>query len=140
MGVFCTTFANSYPKLNLDETINQVFTEDIQRKSMRLTIDESVEAHHSTESIERSSRSREQAERTGRNPSRPRNRGDRQRSKSRKSRRSDFCAHCRKVGYNVSDCWSINMKENGQRFGWSSGRSDRTVVQMANKSMLLTPD
>ena len=36
--VFCTTFANSCLKLNLDETIRQVLTEDIRRK-----IDES---HH----------------------------------------------------------------------------------------------
>ena len=47
--VFCTTFANSCPKLNLDEAINQVLTKDIRRKSMGLTIDnESAKAHNST--------------------------------------------------------------------------------------------
>ena len=44
--VFCTTFANNCPKLNLDETIGQVLLEDIRRKSMGLTIDESAEAHN----------------------------------------------------------------------------------------------
>ena len=39
--VFCTTFANNFPKLNLDKTA----------KSMGLTIDESAEAHYSIESI-----------------------------------------------------------------------------------------
>ena len=57
---FCTTFANSCPKLNLDETISQVLTEDIRRKLMGLTIDESVEAHYSIESIGRSNQSKEQ--------------------------------------------------------------------------------
>ena len=47
--VSCTTFANSCPKLNLDEAINQVLTKDIRRKSMGLTIDnESAKAHNST--------------------------------------------------------------------------------------------
>ena len=44
--VFCTTFGNNCPKLNLDETIGQVLTEDIRRKSMGLTIDDSIEAHN----------------------------------------------------------------------------------------------
>ena len=44
--VFCKTFANNCPKLNLDETIGQVLLEDIRRKSMGLTIDESAEAHN----------------------------------------------------------------------------------------------
>ena len=43
--VFCTTFSNNCLKLNLDEMIGQVLTEDIRRKSMGLTIDESAEAH-----------------------------------------------------------------------------------------------
>ena len=51
--VFCMTFANSCPNLNVDETIRQVPTKGIQRKSMGLTIDESTEAHYSTESIGR---------------------------------------------------------------------------------------
>ena len=63
--VFCTTFANNCPKLNRDETIGQVLTEDIRRKSMGLTIDESAEAHNSTESIDRFNCSRKQAERIG---------------------------------------------------------------------------
>ena len=50
--VFCLTFANNCPKQNLDETIGQVLTEDIQRKSMGLTI-ESAEAYYSTELINR---------------------------------------------------------------------------------------
>ena len=49
--VFCTTFVNICPKLNLDETIGQVQTEDIWRKSMGLTIDDSYEVHHSIESV-----------------------------------------------------------------------------------------
>ena len=62
--VIYTTFANSCPKLNLDETIGEVLLEDIRQKSMGLTIDESTEAHNSTESIDRSNRSRKQGERT----------------------------------------------------------------------------
>ena len=46
--VFCTTYANRWLILNLDETIDQVFTEDIWRKSMGLTIDELAKSHHST--------------------------------------------------------------------------------------------
>ena len=83
--VFCTTFANSCLKLNLDETIGQVLSEDIRRKSMGLTIDELAEAHNSTESIDRFNRLRKHVERIGRNSSRPRYREDRQRSKSRNS-------------------------------------------------------
>ena len=119
--VFCTTFANNCPKLNLDETNDQVLTEDIRRKSMGLIIDELAEAHHSTESTERSNRSREEAKRTSRNSNRPRNKGDRQWLKSMKSRSSDFCTHCRKVAHNVSDCWSIKRKENGRQFERNSG-------------------
>ena len=50
--VFCKTFANNCPKLNLDETIGQVLTEDIRQKSMGSTIDDSAEAHNLTESID----------------------------------------------------------------------------------------
>ena len=57
---FYTTFSNNYPQLNLDEIIGQVLTEDIRRKLMGLTIDESVEAHYSIESIGRSNQSKEQ--------------------------------------------------------------------------------
>ena len=122
--VFCTTFANNYSKLNLDETIGQVVIEEIRRKSMGLTIDESAEAHNSTESIDRLNRSRKQAKRTGRNSSRPRHREDRQRSKSRNSRSSVFWTHCRKTGHETSDCWSIKRKENGRRFEKNTGRSE----------------
>ena len=112
------------PKLNLDETIDQVLIEEIRRKSMGLTIDESAEAHNSTESIDRLNRSRKQAKRTGRNSSRPRHREDRQRSKSRNSRSSVFWTHCRKTGHETSDCWSIKRKENGRRFEKNTGRSE----------------
>ena len=61
--LFYTTFANSRLILNVDEMIGQVLTEDIQWKSITLTIDESAEAHHSTESVDEHSRSREQADR-----------------------------------------------------------------------------
>ena len=88
--VFCTTFANNCPQLNLDEMTSQVLTEDIRQKSMELTIDESPEAHNSIESTDRFNRSRKQAERTGQNSSRLRYREDRQRSKSRNSRSSVF--------------------------------------------------
>ena len=54
--VFCTTFVNNYPKLNLDETIGQVLTEDIRRKSMGITIDDSTEVHNSIDSTEKTSR------------------------------------------------------------------------------------
>ena len=74
--VFGTTFANNCPKLNLDKTICQVLTEDIRQKSMGITIDDSAEAHNSTESIDRFNCSRKQAKRTGRNSSRPRHRED----------------------------------------------------------------
>ena len=47
--IFYTTFSNNWPKLNLDITIGQVLTKDIQQKLMGLTIDESVEANYSTE-------------------------------------------------------------------------------------------
>ena len=122
--VFCTTFANNCPKLNLDKTIGQVLTEDIRRKSMGLTIDDSTEAHNSTELIDWSSEPRKQAERTRRNSSRPRNREDPQRSKLRSSRSSAFCSHCRKSSHNVSDCWSMKRKENGRRLEWNTRRSD----------------
>ena len=122
--VFCTTFANNYSKLNLDEAISQVLTKDIRGKSMGLTINESVEAHNSTESIDRFNHLRNQVERTGRNSSRPRYREDRQRSKSRNSRSSVFCTHCRKTGHEISDCWSIKRKENGRRFEQNSRRFD----------------
>ena len=51
--VLCTTFANIRPNLNLEETVSQVLTEDIWRKSMGLTIDELGEAHYLTEPTER---------------------------------------------------------------------------------------
>ena len=47
------TFASNFPKLNLDEMIGEVLTEDIRRKSMGITIDDSTEAHMLTESIDR---------------------------------------------------------------------------------------
>ena len=112
--VLLTTFANNCPKLNLDETIGQVLTEDIRRKSMGLTIDESAQAHNSTESIDRFNHLRKQAERSNRNSSRPRYQEDRQRSKSRNSRSSVFCTHCKKTGHEIFDCWSIKTKENNR--------------------------
>ena len=84
--VFCTTFTSTYPKLNLDKTIGHVLTEDILQKSVGITIDDSVEAHNSTESIDWFNCSRKQAERIGRNSSPRRHREDWQRSKSRNSR------------------------------------------------------
>ena len=48
--VFCTTFAIICPKLNLEETIGEVLSEDIWQKSMGITIDELAKAHYSTES------------------------------------------------------------------------------------------
>ena len=72
-------------------------------------------AHNSTESIDRFNHLRNQVERTGRNSSRPRYREDRQRSKSRSSRSSVFCTHFRMTNREISDCWSIKRKENGQR-------------------------
>ena len=110
--IFCTTFATSCSKLNLDELINQVLTEDIWRKSMGLTINDSVEAHNSIESFDRSNQSRKQAKRTGRNSSRSRNLEDWQRSKSRSNRSSALCkSHWRKSRQDVSDCWLIKRKE-----------------------------
>ena len=102
--VFCTTYANSRPILNLDETTGQVLTKDIKEKSMGLAIDESAEAHHSTELFDRQSRTREQADRTGRNTNRSKAMGDQQRLKSRMGRSREFYTHSRKVGHNVSDC------------------------------------
>ena len=137
--VFCTTFANSCPKLNLDETIGQVLTKDIRRKSMGITIDDLAKAHNSTESIDQFNRSRKQAERTGQNTNRPRHREDRQRSKSRNSRSSAYCTHCKKTGHDVFDCWSIKRKEVDDSGGIQDDLT-RTVLQKATKSMLLTPD
>ena len=131
--VFYTTFANSCLKLNLDETIGQVLTEDIRRKSMGLTIDESAEAHNSTESIDRFNRSRKQAKRTGRNSSRLRYREDRQRLKSRNSRSSVFCTHYRKTGHEISDCWSIKRKENNRQFERNTGQSDSNCSPEGNQ-------
>ena len=91
---------------------------------MGLNIDESIEAHYSTESIRRTIRSTEQAERTGRNTSRPKRRENWQQSKSRNSRSSDFCTHCRKTVHKVSDCWSMKTQENGWRFNETWGQSD----------------
>ena len=107
--VFCTTFANTCPKLNLDETIGQVLTE--ANWTFGKNQWDSLSMSQQKPTIE-PSQSRQQVERIGRNPSRPRNRGDRQQSKSRCRRSSD----CRKVGHNVSECWSIKRKENGRRF------------------------
>ena len=114
--VFCTTFANSCLKLNLDETIGQVLIEEIRRKSMGLTIDESAEAHNSTKSVDWFNHSRKQAERIDRNSTRPRQREDRQRSKSRNSQSSVFYANCRKIGHEISDCRSFKRKGNGRQF------------------------
>ena len=132
-GTHYTTFANSCLKLNFDETIGQVLTEDIRWISMGLTIGESAEAYHSTESIEQYNWSKEQCERTGRNSSRPRIRGGRQRSKWYISRPSDFCTHCRKTSHSVSDCWSIKRKENGRRFEQNSRQSDSNRSPTGNQ-------
>ena len=131
--VFCTTFANNCLKLNLDETINQVFTEEIQRKSMGITIDDSVEAHNSTESIDRLNRLRKQVGRIGQNSSRPRHWEDRQRSKSRNSRSSVFCNHSRKFGHDDSDCWSIKSKEGGWQSVRNTARFDSNRSPDGNK-------
>ena len=131
--VFDTTFANSCPKLNLDETISQVLTEDIRRKSMGLTIDESTKAHNSTESIDRFNRLRKHVERIGRNSSRPRYREDRQRSKSRNSWSSVFCTHYKTTCHEISDCWLIKKKENGRRFEQNTGRSDSNRSPKGNQ-------
>ena len=124
--IFCTTFANKCPKMNLDETIGQVLTEDIRQKSMGITIDDSVEAHNSTESlgitINWFNFSRNQAKRTGRNSNQPIHQEDRQRLTSRSNQSSVFCIHCRKTGHDVSDCWSIKRKENNRRFERNTGR------------------
>ena len=102
--VFCTTFANSCPKLNLDEVIGQVLTKDIRRQLVGIIINDSAKAHNSTESNNRFNRLRKQAKRTGLNSSRPRHQENRQWSKSRYSRSSAFCTHCRKSGHDVFDC------------------------------------
>ena len=95
--VFCMTFTNNRPKLNLDEMIGQVLTNDIRRKSMGLTINDSAKAHHSTESTERADWS----------PNWLRRMDIQQWSKSRNNWSSVFCTHCRKIGHNVSNNWSI---------------------------------
>ena len=68
--VFYMTFVNKYPKRNLAETIDQVLTKDIWRKSMGITIDDSAQAHNLTESIDRFNYLRKQAKRMGRKSSR----------------------------------------------------------------------
>ena len=95
--VICTTFANNCPKLNLDETINQVLIEDIRRESMGIIIDDSAEGHFSTEPAGRTdwrtNRSRRGIE-------------NRQRSMSRNySQSSAFCTHCKKTGHDISHYW-----------------------------------
>ena len=131
--VFCMTFAKCCQKLNLDETIGQVVTENIQWKSMGITIGDSVEAHNSTESINRFNHSRKQAERTGRNSSRPRHWEDRHRSKSRNSRSSVFYTHCRKTGHDVSKWWLIKSKENSRWLRRNTGRSNSNRSPDDNK-------
>ena len=102
--VFYTTVTNSSPKLTLDETIGIVLSEDIRRRSMGLTINNSTEAYYSIKPIYR----------TGRSPCRLRRRRDHPWSKTRNGRPNAFCTHCRKADHNVADCWSIKKKENGQ--------------------------
>ena len=130
LKVFCATFANNYPRLNLNKIIVQVLTEDIQRKSMGLTIYVSIEAHHSIKFIDRSSWSREQVERTGQNTSWLRKSSQRtfsenrwdspstsrqkpttqpswstnpiyQENTSKNSQPGDFCTRCKKEGHSV---------------------------------------
>ena len=134
--VFCTTFANNCPKVNMERNTEQVLIEDIRWKSMGLTIDESTEAHHLTESIERSSQSRGQIERKSRNTRRPRKRGDWQRSKSRNSWSSAFYTHRRKTDHNVSHCWLIKAKENCQWFDQTT--SNQVNVAKSRPGEILT--
>ena len=51
--VFYTTATNGSMKLMLDEAIKQILLEDLQRKSMGLTIDDNVDAHFSADTIQR---------------------------------------------------------------------------------------
>ena len=54
--VFCTTITNNLTKLTLDEAIEAVLSEDLRRKSMGLTIDDSTKAHFSTRMAQRTGR------------------------------------------------------------------------------------
>ena len=102
--VFCTIFANNCPKLNLDETIDQVLTKDIWQKSMGITIDDSAEAHNLTESIDpfnrRENKPRERVEIL---VDQDIGKIDNGRSRRIVNQLSVFCIHCRKTGDDISD-------------------------------------
>ena len=106
LGIYMHDIHQQLSKLNLDERIGKVLTKDIRRKSMGITIDDSVKARHSIERAIRTdwiiNRSRRGIE-------------NRQRSKSRNSKWSVFCTHSRKTDHDVSDFWSIKRKESGRR-------------------------
>ena len=71
-------------------------------------------------------------------PARDRHREDRQRSKSRNSRLSVFCTHCRKIGHDVSDSWSIKRRENGRRFKRNKASiSNKLLVRVSRKHLVL---
>ena len=55
--VFYMKFTNSSEKQTMDETIRMILSEDIQRRSMELSIDDSLEAHFSLETAKSAGRS-----------------------------------------------------------------------------------
>ena len=71
--VFCTTFTNSSLKLTLDEAIGTILSEDIQQRSMGLSIEDNAEAHFSIETalrIGQSQKAGRRGELIDNNPSR----------------------------------------------------------------------
>ena len=134
--VFCTTFTNNCLKPNVDETIDQIITEDIWRKSMRLTIDESAEAHHSTDTVDQENK-----------PTKPveiiadKKKGETDNGQSLE--RVDQ-ANSTSIAEKPVIMFPIAGQSRGKRVvGDPSIIEDdltRTTLQLATKSMLLIPD
>ena len=47
--IFCTTVTNGSVKLTLDDTLGQVLSEELRRKSLGLSVEDTAEAHYSEE-------------------------------------------------------------------------------------------
>ena len=101
MDVFCTTVTNGLAKRTLDDMLGQVLSEELRRKSLGLSVEDTAEAHYS-----------EETSTSGR--ARNRTRNGRTSSRSRGKNPNAFCTYCKKSGHQTMDCWSLARKNKGK--------------------------
>ena len=123
--VFCTTITNGSAKLTLDDTLGQELSEELRRKSLGLSVEDTAEAHYSEEtSTSGRVRNRTHCGQTI--------------SRSRGKSPNAFCTYCKMSGHQTRDCWSLAWKNKGKRpdrnAGSSGSEQQRPEINLVTKS------